>query len=77
MISKMRKKENVAGWCEGIECATDYIRFDTNYISSGINSISFGITCISGASQFRQRTIPPSVVSILFLFFGSRWFSIF
>ena len=27
-------------------------------------------------AQFRQRTIPPSLVSILYLFFGSRWFSI-
>ena len=31
----------------------------------------------TGASQFRQRTIPPSLVSLLYLFFGSRPFSIF
>ena len=31
----------------------------------------------SAKSQFRQVTIPPRLVPILYLCFGSRWFSIF
>ena len=61
-ISKMRKMENGTGRCEGMECATDYISFETKYISSGISSISFGIPCIK--PRFRLHPEFPFCLSL-------------